>query len=31
VPRGGHNAVAIEMIVAKIKQRIGYNLSAAAV
>ena|SRR5215203_1979349 len=27
VPRGGHNAIAIEMIVAKIKQRIGYPLS----
>lgn len=27
VPRGGHNAVAIEMIVAKIKQRLGYSTS----
>ena len=27
VPRGGHNAVAIEMIVAKIKQRLGYSAS----
>lgn len=24
VPRGGHNAIAIEMIVAKIKQRLGF-------
>jgi uridine kinase len=31
VPRGGHNAIAIEMIVAKIKQRIGYQLSPASV
>lgn len=31
VPRGGHNAVAIEMIVAKIKQRIGYQLSQVTV
>jgi uridine kinase len=27
VPRGGHNSVAIEMIVAKIKQRLGYSAS----
>ena len=27
VPRGGHNSVAIEMIVAKIKQRLGYASS----
>ena len=25
VPRGGHNSVAIEMIVAKIRQRLGYS------
>jgi len=31
VPRGGHNAVAIEMIVAKIKQRLGYSTSGLAV
>lgn len=31
VPRGGHNAVAIEMIVAKIKQRLGYSASGLAV
>jgi uridine kinase len=31
VPRGGHNAIAIEMIVAKIKQRIGHQLSPAIV
>ena len=31
VPRGGHNAVAIEMIVAKIKQRLGYATSGLAV
>ena len=30
VPRGGHNAVAIEMIVAKIKQRLGYSASGLA-
>ena len=27
VPRGGHNAVAIEMIIAKIKHRLGYSAS----
>ena len=27
VPRGGHNSVAIEMIVAKIRQRLGYSAS----
>ncbi len=27
VPRGGHNSVAIEMIVAKIRQRLGYPAS----
>lgn len=27
VPRGGHNAVAIEMIVAKIRQRLAYSAS----
>ena len=27
VPRGGHNSIAIEMIVAKIKQRLGYSAS----
>ena len=27
VPRGGHNSVAIEMIVAKIKQRLAYSAS----
>lgn len=27
VPRGGHNAVAIEMIVAKIRARLGYSAS----
>ena len=31
VPRGGHNAIAIEMIVAKIKQRLGYSSSGLAV
>ena len=31
VPRGGHNSVAIEMIVAKIKQRLGYSSSGLAV
>jgi uridine kinase len=31
VPRGGHNAIAIEMIVAKIKQRLGYSTSGLAV
>ena len=31
VPRGGHNAVAIEMIVAKIKTRLGYSTSGLAV
>jgi uridine kinase len=31
VPRGGHNAVAIEMIVAKIKQRLGYSTSGLTV
>ena len=30
VPRGGHNSVAIEMIVAKIKQRLGYSSSGLA-
>ena len=30
VPRGGHNSVAIEMIVAKIKQRLGYSASGLA-
>ena len=30
VPRGGHNAIAIEMIVAKIKQRLGYSASGLA-
>ena len=30
VPRGGHNAVAIEMIIAKIKQRLGYSASGLA-
>ncbi len=30
VPRGGHNAVAIEMIVAKIRQRLGYSASGLA-
>ncbi len=30
VPRGGHNAVAIEMIVAKIKQRLAYSASGLA-
>jgi uridine kinase len=29
VPRGGHNSVAIEMIVAKIKQRLGYSPAAS--
>ncbi len=27
VPRGGHNSIAIEMIVAKIRQRLGYSAS----
>jgi uridine kinase len=27
VPRGGHNSIAIEMIVAKIKQRLAYSAS----
>lgn len=27
VPRGGHNSVAIEMIAAKIRQRLGYSAS----
>jgi uridine kinase len=27
VPRGGHNSIAIEMIVAKIKQRLSYSAS----
>jgi uridine kinase len=31
VPRGGHNSVAIEMIVAKIKQRLGYSASGLTV
>ncbi len=31
VPRGGHNSIAIEMIVAKIKQRLGYSRSGLAV
>ena len=31
VPRGGHNAVAIEMIVAKIKTRLGYSSSGLTV
>ena len=31
VPRGGHNSIAIEMIVAKIKQRLGYSSSGLAV
>lgn len=31
VPRGGHNAVAIEMIVAKIKTRLGYSSSGRVV
>lgn len=30
VPRGGHNSIAIEMIVAKIKQRLGYSSSGLA-
>ncbi len=30
VPRGGHNSVAIEMIIAKIKQRLGYSASGLA-
>ncbi|MDO8500567.1 MAG: uridine kinase [Gemmatimonadaceae bacterium] len=30
VPRGGHNSVAIEMIVAKIRQRLGYSASGLA-
>ena len=30
VPRGGHNAIAIEMIVAKIRQRLGYSASGLA-
>ena len=30
VPRGGHNAVAIEMIAAKIRQRLGYSASGLA-
>lgn len=31
VPRGGHNSVAIEMIVAKIEQRLGYSASGLTV
>ena len=30
VPRGGHNAIAIEMIVAKIRHRLGYSASGLA-
>jgi len=30
VPRGGHNAIAIEMIAAKIRQRLGYSASGLA-
>lgn len=30
VPRGGHNSIAIEMIVAKIRQRLGYPAAATA-
>ena len=30
VPRGGHNSIAIEMIVAKIRQRLGYAAGAAS-
>lgn len=30
VPRGGHNSIAIEMIVAKIRQRLGYSASGLA-
>ena len=30
VPRGGHNSVAIEMIVAKIRQRLGYAAGTPA-
>src|SRR5690349_799958 len=30
VPRGGHNSIAIEMIVAKIKQRLAYASGLAA-
>lgn len=28
VPRGGHNSIAIEMIIAKIRQRLGYQSDA---